>query len=153
MLNHTPKSAKEKRILDMLSFYKSVFYLFFFLSVRASTRKWIQKRQRNNCHDLHSKAASREMPGIEHGPLHDLCCSYQSILHSQSRGSLENYGEVWLSDQVHSLHRSKMMVSFLIHSLWQMVSSNAVSSPNSVQHDVLCHAHRCFPGWWQWHTY
>ena len=27
------------------------------------------------------------------------------------------------------------------------------TSPNSVQHDVLCHAHSCFPGWWQWYTY
>ena len=45
---------------------------------------------------------SREMPGTEHGHLHDLCWLYQSILYSQSWGSLENYGEVWLSDQVHS---------------------------------------------------
>ena len=73
-------------------------------TVRASTRKpvWIQKGQRNNWHDLHSKAASREMPGIEHGPLHDLCWPYQSIWYSQSWGSLENYGEIWLSDQAHS---------------------------------------------------
>ena len=27
----------------------------------------------DNLHDLDSKAASREMPGTEHGPLHDLC--------------------------------------------------------------------------------
>ena len=27
------------------------------------------------------------------------------------------------------------------------------TSPNSVQHGVLCHAHRCLPGWWQWYTY
>ena len=30
-------------------------------------------------HDLHSKTASREMPGTECGPLHDLCRPYQSI--------------------------------------------------------------------------
>ena len=23
----------------------------------------------------------------------------------------------------------------------------------TVQHDVLCHAHSCFPGWWQWYSY
>ena len=51
------------------------------------------------------------------------------------------------------LHGSKMMVSFLIHSLWQMVSSKAVYKPISVQHDVHCHAHSCFPGWWRWYTY
>ena len=73
-------------------------------TVRASTRKpvWIQKGQRNNWHDLHSKAASREMPVTEHGPLHDLCWPYEGIWYSQSWGSLENYGDVWLSDQVHS---------------------------------------------------
>ena len=39
------------------------------------------------------------MPGTEHGHLHDLCWPYQSILYSQSWGSLENYGKVWLSDK------------------------------------------------------
>ena len=86
-------------------------------------------------HDLHSKAASREMPGTEHGFLHDLCWLYQSIWYSQSWGSLENYGEVWLSDQVHSNRKAvprwyactgPTMESFLIHSLWQMVSSKAM---------------------------
>ena len=24
---------------------------------------------------------------------------------------------------------------------------------NTVQHDVYCHAYRCFSGWWQWYTY
>ena len=28
-----------------------------------------------------------------------------------------------------------------------------VTSFNTVQHDVSCHAYRCFPGWWQWYTY
>ena len=42
------------------------------------------------------------MPGTEHGPLHDLCWPYHSIWYSQSLGSLENYGKVWLSNQVHS---------------------------------------------------
>ena len=41
--------------------------------------QWIQERQRNNRHDLHSKTASREMPGTECGPLHDLCRPYQNI--------------------------------------------------------------------------
>ena len=83
------------------------------LNRQASTRKpvWIQKGQRNNWYDLHSKAASREMPGKEHCPLHDLCWPYQSIWHSQSWGSLENYGEV---------------LSFRIHCQWQMVSNKAV---------------------------
>ena len=27
------------------------------------------------------------------------------------------------------------------------------TSFDAVQHDVSCHAHRCFPGWWQWYTY
>ena len=51
------------------------------------------------------------------------------------------------------LHESKMLVSFLIHSLWQMCQARLYTSPNSVQNDVLCHAHSCFPGWWQWYTY
>ena len=47
----------------------------------ASTRKpmWIQEKQRNNRHDLHSTTASRKMTGTECGPLHDLCRPYQSI--------------------------------------------------------------------------
>ena len=60
--------------------------------VRASTRKpvWIQEKQRNYRHDLHSRTVSRKMPGTECGPLHDLCRPYQSIWHSQSWGTLEN---------------------------------------------------------------
>ena len=42
------------------------------------------------------------MSGIEYGPLHDLCRPYQSIWHSQSWGTLENYGKVWVSGQIHS---------------------------------------------------
>ena len=70
----------------------------------ASTRKpvWIQERQRNNRHDLYNKTASREMPGTEYGPLHDLCWPYQSIWHSHSWGTLENNGKVWLPCQIHS---------------------------------------------------
>ena len=45
------------------------------------------------------------------------------------------------------LQGSKMMASFLIHFLWQMELSK------TVQHDVYCHAYRCFPGWWQWYAY
>ena len=63
---------------------------------------WIQERQRNNRHYLHSKTASREMPGTESWPLLELCWPYQSIWHSQSSGTLENYGKVWLSFQIHS---------------------------------------------------
>ena len=59
-------------------------------------------KQRNNRHDLHSTTASRKMPGTECGPLHDFCRPYQSIWHSQSWGTLENYGKVWLSCQIHS---------------------------------------------------
>ena len=72
-------------------------------TVRASTRKpmWIQGGQRNSWHDLHSKTASKEMPGTECGPLHDLCRPYQSIWHSHL-GTLKNYGKVWLSCQIHS---------------------------------------------------
>ena len=73
-------------------------------TVRASTRKpvWIQERQRNNRHDLYSTTGSRKMPGTERGPLHDLCRPYQNIWHSQSWGTLENYGKVWLFCQIHS---------------------------------------------------
>ena len=73
-------------------------------TVRASTRKpvWIQEKQRNNRHYLHGTTASRKMPGTECGPLHDLCRPYQSIWHSQSWGTLENYGKVWFSCQIHS---------------------------------------------------
>ena len=70
----------------------------------ASTRKpvLIQERQRNNRHDFDSATASRKMPGTECGPLKDLCRPYQSIWHSQSWGTLENSGKVWLSCQIHS---------------------------------------------------
>ena len=34
--------------------------------------------------------------------LHDLCRPHQSIWHKQSWGTLENYGKVWLSCQIHS---------------------------------------------------
>ena len=45
--------------------------------------------------DRHSKTASREMPGTECGPLHDLCWSYLwSIWHSQSCGTLK---KIWQS--------------------------------------------------------
>ena len=73
-------------------------------TVRASTRKpvWIQEKQRNNRHDLYSTTASRKLPGTECGPLHELCRPYQSVWHSQSWGTLENYGKVWLSSQIHS---------------------------------------------------
>ena len=72
-------------------------------TVRASTRKpvWIQERQRNNRHDLHSKTDSKEMQGTECGPLHDICRPYQSIWHRQSWGTLK-FGKVWLSCQIHS---------------------------------------------------
>ena len=33
----------------------------------------IQKGQRNNWHDRHSRIALKEMPGTEHGRLNDLC--------------------------------------------------------------------------------
>ena len=105
---------------------------------QGSTRKpvWIQEKQRNNRHDLYSTSASRKMPGTECGPLHNLCRPYQSIWHCQSWSTLENYGKVWLSCQIHSngagscmmvcLQGSKMMASFLIYFLWQMVLSKAV---------------------------
>ena len=56
-------------------------------TIRASTRKpvWIQKRQRNNRHDIHRKTASREMPGTECGPVHDLCRPHQSVWQSVVR--------------------------------------------------------------------
>ena len=62
-------------------------------TVRASTRKpvWIQKGQRNNWHDLHSKAASREIPGTEHGPLHGICWPYQTLIQSVVRV----FGKLW----------------------------------------------------------
>ena len=73
-------------------------------TVRASTRKliWIPEGQTNIWHRLHSKTASIEMPGTECGLLHDLCRPYQSIWHSQSLGTMENCGKVWLSCQLHS---------------------------------------------------
>ena len=64
---------------------------------------WIQNRQRNSRHDLFSKTASREMPGTEYESLHYLCRPYQSIRHSQSSGTLENYGKIWLSCKIHSI--------------------------------------------------
>ena len=72
-------------------------------TVRASTRKpmWIQEGQSNNWH-FHSKAASREMSGTKCELLRNLCRLYQSIWHSQSWETLENYGKLWLSCQIHS---------------------------------------------------
>ena len=72
--------------------------------IRASTRKsmWIQAVQRNSSHDLHSKTTSKEMPGTECGPQHDLCRPYQSIWYSRPWGTLENYGKIWLSGEFHS---------------------------------------------------
>ena len=51
------------------------------LEQSGPTRKplWIQEKQRNNRHDLHSTTASRKMPGTECGPLRDFCRPYQSI--------------------------------------------------------------------------
>ena len=63
---------------------------------------WIQERQRNNRHDLISTTASRKMPVTEFGPLDDHCRPYQSIWHSPSWGTFENYGKVWLPCQIHS---------------------------------------------------
>ena len=34
---------------------------------------WIQKRQRDNRHDIHSKTASGEMPRTECRSIHDVC--------------------------------------------------------------------------------
>ena len=51
---------------------------------------------------LHSKTASREMPGTERGPLHDVCWPYQSVSHRQSWETVEKYDTVWLSGQIHS---------------------------------------------------
>ena len=52
-----------------------------------NSQGFYQEGQRNNRHHLHSKTASRKMPGTECGPLHDLCRPYQSIWHSQSWGT------------------------------------------------------------------
>ena len=93
----------------------------------------------------------------------DLCWPYQSIWYSQSWGSLENYGEVWLSDQVHSNGEAVPRWYTCTGPKWWWVFwsipcdkwclARLCASPNSVQHDVLCHAYSCFPGWWQWYTY
>ena len=64
-------------------------------TVRTSIRKpmWIQKGQRNNWHDLHSKTASREMPGTECWTVRNRCPPYQNIWHSQSWGTLAIVGK------------------------------------------------------------
>ena len=40
---------------------------------------WIQEKQRNKRHDLHSTTASRKMPGTECGPLHDLTKAFDTV--------------------------------------------------------------------------
>ena len=40
---------------------------------------WIQKRQEDNRHDLHSKTASGEMPRAECRSIHDVCRPHQSV--------------------------------------------------------------------------
>ena len=49
-----------------------------------------------------ARQLQEKRPGTECGPLHDLCRPYQSIWHSQSWGTLENYVKVWLSCQINS---------------------------------------------------
>ena len=134
-------------------------------TVRDSTRKpvWIQEKQRNNRHDLHSTTASRKMPGTECGPLYDPCRPYQSIWHSQLWGSLENYGKVWLYCLIHSNGAAvpwwyackgpKWWRVFWSISCDKWSQARLCTSFNTVQHDGFCHAYRCFPGWWQWYTY
>ena len=40
---------------------------------------WIQKRQRDNRHALHSKTASGEMPRTECRSIHDICRTHKSF--------------------------------------------------------------------------
>ena len=101
--------------------------------------------------------------GTEQGPLHDLCWPYQSIWYSQSWGSLKNYSKVWLSDQVHSNGEAvprwyastgpKWWWVFWAISCDKLRQARLCTSPISVRHNVLCHAHSYFPGRWQWFTY
>ena len=44
-----------------------------------------------------------------------------------------------------------MTVSFWSIPCDEWCQERLCTNPNSVQHDVLCHAHSCFPGWWQWY--
>ena len=53
------------------------------------------RKDRGIIDKLHRQTASREMPGTERGPLHDLTKAFDS----QSWGTLENHGKVRLSCQ------------------------------------------------------
>ena len=80
-----------------------------------------------------------------------------------SRKGLENYGKVWLSCQIHSNGAAiPWWYAFKDPKWWRVFCSiscdkwslaRMCTSFNTVQHDVFCHAYRCFPGWWQWYTY
>ena len=115
---------------------------------------WIQKRQRNNRHDLYSTIVSRKMPGTECGPQQDLCRSYQSIWHSREGlwkiiakfGCSAKFIAMMRQFYDGMLARVQNDGFFLIHSLWQMELSKAVTGFNTVQHDVFCHAYRCLSG-------
>ena len=86
----------------------------------------------------------------------DLYMSFVDLTkaYSQSWGSLENYGEVLLSDQVHSSGEAVPRRYAYMGPKWRRVfwsiscdkwcQARLCTSPNSVQHDVLCHAYCCF---------
>ena len=82
---------------------------------------------------------------------------------NQSWGTLENYGKVWLSCQIHSNGAAvprwyackgpKWWRVFWSISCDKWNEARLCTSFNTVQYDVFCHAYRCFPGWWQWYIY
>ena len=123
----------------------------------TSTRKlvWIQEGQRNNRHGLYSKATPRKMSRTKCGPLHELCQPHQSIRHSQSWWTFVIYDKVWLSSQVQcngaAISRWHACTGSEWWSILRTISggdkwcqARLCTGTDTVQHDVLCHAYRCF---------
>ena len=134
-------------------------------TVRAFTGKLmcIQKGQRNNWHDLHSKTASVEMLGTECWPLHYLCRPYHSIWHSQSWRtfkSMAKFGCLAKFIAIVGQFHDGMLASVQIDGEF----SEPFPVANGVKHGCvlasplfslmfICNVHRCFPGWWKKYTY
>ena len=104
---------------------------------------WIEEGQRNKTIDVHSKTSSREIPGTECGPAHDLTKTFDTV----SRDGL------WKIIAKLSNCPAKF-IAILRHfhdgMLARIQNDGEFSDPFPVineVNDVFCHSHRCFPGW------
>ena len=71
-------------------------------------------------------------------------------------GLWKTMAKVWLSCQVHSNGTAVPRWYACKGPKWWRVFRSVPCDKwrmKAVQHDVFCHDHRCFPGWWQRFTY